>query len=164
MSAWPVQAVSRESTSAIATAAEPPSYDGFGAWHVRLGLWSALLGLCSGATGILLNHRATLRLRLPLAETTRSTVQLVLPADRPETGDAFATWACDALAPPGALPTAVGERLVEHARAILAGLDAIRWVANAAHGLERGRVRLSAFPTVVATFLPPLLRCVPPFG
>ena len=53
---------------------------------------------------------------------------------------------------------------MEHAGAILAGLDAIRWAANAAHGLERGRVRPAAFPTVFATFLPPLLRRVPPFG
>lgn len=59
--------------------------------HTWLGLWGAVLGLCFGATGILLNHRATLR--LPLVETTRSTFRLALPAERPETIDAFAAWA-----------------------------------------------------------------------
>ena len=58
----------------------------------------------------------------------------------------------------GAVPTAVGERVVEHAREVLAGLDAVRRAADAARGLERGRLRLAAFPTIFATLLPPLLR------
>lgn len=58
----------------------------------------------------------------------------------------------------GATPTAAGVRVAEHARAVLAGLNAIRQEADAARGLERGRLRLAAFQTVFATLLPPLLR------
>ena len=63
--------------------------------HVWLGLWGALLGMGFGATGILLNHRAVLR--LPVAQTARSAMQLPLPDPRPETPDAFAAWARAAL-------------------------------------------------------------------
>ena len=47
--------------------------------HLYVGLWGALLGLLFGATGILLNHRALLK--LPLASPQQLVAQLSL-ADR----------------------------------------------------------------------------------
>ena len=58
----------------------------------------------------------------------------------------------------GATLTAVGEEIVAQARQVLSAMDAIRRVADAAQGLEHGRIRVGAFPTVFATLLPPLLR------
>ncbi|APE45806.1 LysR family transcriptional regulator (plasmid) [Sulfitobacter alexandrii] len=58
----------------------------------------------------------------------------------------------------GAVATAVGEEVVREARAVLAGLDAIRRKADAAAGIEQGKLRLAAFPSVFSTLLPPLLR------
>jgi DNA-binding transcriptional LysR family regulator len=54
--------------------------------------------------------------------------------------------------------TAFGERALEHARAALAHLEAIRHAAAEASGQETGALRLAAFPSVFATVLPPLLR------
>lgn len=54
--------------------------------------------------------------------------------------------------------TAFGERVLEHARAALGHLDAIRKAAAEAAGEEDGSLRLAAFPSVFATVLPPLLR------
>lgn len=54
--------------------------------------------------------------------------------------------------------TALGEGVAEEAREVAARLDAIRARADAARGLQRGRVRLAAFPSILATLLPPLLR------
>ena len=54
--------------------------------------------------------------------------------------------------------TAFGERALEHARAALAHLEAIRREAAEATGEDSGPVRIAAFPSVFATILPPLLR------
>ena len=54
--------------------------------------------------------------------------------------------------------TAFGEHALEHARAALAHLEAIRRAAAEASGQETGALRLAAFPSVFATVLPPLLR------
>lgn len=54
--------------------------------------------------------------------------------------------------------TAFGERALDHARAALAHLEAIRQEAAQASGEEEGSIRLAAFPSVFATVLPPLLR------
>lgn len=45
--------------------------------HLYVGLWGAALGLLFGATGILLNHRAVLK--IPVEKTVQTTVQLQLP-------------------------------------------------------------------------------------
>lgn len=58
--------------------------------HLYVGLWGAILGLLFGATGILLNHRAILK--IPVEKTVQRTVQLTLPAHRPETPEALAAW------------------------------------------------------------------------
>lgn len=54
--------------------------------------------------------------------------------------------------------TAFGERALDHARAALVHLEAIRNEAAEATGEEAGSVRIAAFPSVFATVLPPLLR------
>lgn len=55
-------------------------------------------------------------------------------------------------------PTALGGEVVEHARAMLSSLTAIQQLADGARGLQRGRIRVAAFPSVFALLLPPLLR------
>ena len=45
--------------------------------HGWIGLWGAALGLVFGVTGILLNHRAILK--IPAAQSQESTVQIELP-------------------------------------------------------------------------------------
>jgi DNA-binding transcriptional LysR family regulator len=54
--------------------------------------------------------------------------------------------------------TAFGERTLAHAREACSRLDAIRAEAAEATGTEKGSLRIAAFPSVFATFLPPLLR------
>jgi len=56
------------------------------------------------------------------------------------------------------VPTAVGLQVVDHARAMLATLEQIQSVADAAKGLSRGSIRLASFPVVLQAVLPPLLR------
>lgn len=45
--------------------------------HLYVGLWGALFGLLFGATGLILNHRAILK--IPVEKTVVTTVQLNLP-------------------------------------------------------------------------------------
>ncbi|MER0784312.1 LysR family transcriptional regulator [Pseudomonas aeruginosa] len=54
--------------------------------------------------------------------------------------------------------TALGEQVIEHARAMLERLDAIRVLADDSRGLSGGRIRLASFPSVISTLLPSLLR------
>lgn len=63
--------------------------------HGWIGLWGAVLGLLFGATGILLNHRAVLK--IPAAQTQESTVQLPLPQPAPPDPKAMAAWLADSL-------------------------------------------------------------------
>ncbi|AWN50327.1 LysR family transcriptional regulator [Methylobacterium sp. 17Sr1-1] len=58
----------------------------------------------------------------------------------------------------GVALTALGERVLHHAKAVASHLDAIRREARASGGDETGSLRLAAFPSVFATVLPPLLR------
>lgn len=58
--------------------------------HLYLGLWGALLGLLFGATGILLNHRAVMK--IPVEKTVQTTAQLPLPADGFATPGQMADW------------------------------------------------------------------------
>ena len=51
-------------------------------------------------------------------------------------------------------PTAFGEQVLGHARAMLAEFDAIRALSATAHGLHGGRIRLASFPSVLASVLP----------
>lgn len=54
--------------------------------------------------------------------------------------------------------TALGERVVQQARAMVASFDAIRLLAAEGKGLNRGRIRFASFPSVISTVLPPLMR------
>lgn len=54
--------------------------------------------------------------------------------------------------------TALGERVVEQARAMVSSFDAIRALASQGKGLASGRIRLASFPSVISTVLPPLVR------
>lgn len=82
-------------TPSAASALDPRSGRGvFLKWlrktHAWIGLWGAALGLLFGATGILLNHRAILK--IPAAQVQETTVQLALPNPAPADANAMAAW------------------------------------------------------------------------
>lgn len=59
--------------------------------HLYVGLWGAVLGLLFGASGILLNHRAVLK--IPVEKTVQKTVQVSLPAGSSfETPERMSEW------------------------------------------------------------------------
>ena len=58
--------------------------------HGWIGLWGAALGLLFGVTGILLNHRAILK--IPAAQVQETTLQLPLPHPAPSDAQALADW------------------------------------------------------------------------
>lgn len=58
--------------------------------HLWFGLWGAALGCMFGATGIVLNHRAVLK--IPVTKTVQHSAQLVLPPDTEKTMAAMAAW------------------------------------------------------------------------
>ena len=58
--------------------------------HAWLGLWGAALGILFGVTGILLNHRGTLKINA--AKTDRIERELSLPDPKPENIEMFAEW------------------------------------------------------------------------
>lgn len=58
--------------------------------HAWLGLWGVALALLFGSTGILLNHRATMK--IPAAKVKQSVIQFVLPEPRPADAPALARW------------------------------------------------------------------------
>lgn len=58
--------------------------------HLYLGLWGAVLGLLFGATGILLNHRAILK--IPVEKTVQTTVQLPLPEQKFSGPEDMSAW------------------------------------------------------------------------
>lgn len=58
--------------------------------HLYVGLWGAVLGLLFGITGILLNHRAIMK--IPVEKTVQSTAQLPLPAQPFRTPDELSNW------------------------------------------------------------------------
>lgn len=54
--------------------------------------------------------------------------------------------------------TAFGQGALDHARAVVAHLEAIRKEAAETIGEKAGSLRIAAFPSIFATVLPPLLR------
>ncbi len=64
--------------------------------HSWIGLWGAALGLLFGTSGILLNHRAVMK--IPAVQTQESTVQLPLPSPAPADAEAMAAWLQHSLA------------------------------------------------------------------
>jgi hypothetical protein len=94
--------VSRESVHSASTATAPAAAMPrrrsrravFLTWlrktHLYVGLWGAVLGLLFGITGILMNHRAILKLPVELA--TQHTAQLPLPARVFDSPQDMAVW------------------------------------------------------------------------
>lgn len=64
--------------------------------HLYVGLWGAALGLLFGVTGLLLNHRAIMK--IPVEKTVQKSVQLTLPERAFATPDDLSAWLQDALA------------------------------------------------------------------
>lgn len=58
--------------------------------HLYVGLWGAALGLLFGVTGILLNHRAIMK--IPVEKTVLKTVQLPLPERDFGSPEEMAAW------------------------------------------------------------------------
>ncbi len=58
--------------------------------HAWVGLWGAALGLLFGISGILLNHRAVMK--IPAAKMEQSQVELALPTPLPVDAKALALW------------------------------------------------------------------------
>jgi uncharacterized protein len=63
--------------------------------HGWIGLWGATLGLLFGSSGILLNHRAVMK--IDAARSQESTVQLPLPQPAPQSAQDMAEWLRDYL-------------------------------------------------------------------
>lgn len=59
-------------------------------FHIWVGLWGAMLGLLFGLSGILLNHRAIMK--IPAAKMQESNVQLVIPNPVPDSAKEMADW------------------------------------------------------------------------
>lgn len=59
-------------------------------WHGWIGLWGAVIGLLFGVSGVLLNHRALLK--LPLPPPQESSAQLTLPDTPPDNARALVAW------------------------------------------------------------------------
>lgn len=57
--------------------------------------------------------------------------------------------------------TALGAQVVEHARTMLGGLQAIRALADDNQGVSGARIRLATFPSIIWTLLPALRRDFP---
>jgi hypothetical protein len=58
--------------------------------HLYVGLWGAALGLLFGATGILLNHRAIMK--IPVEKTVQRSAQLPLPAHGFTSPEQMSAW------------------------------------------------------------------------
>lgn len=58
--------------------------------HAWLGVWGAIMGLLFGATGILLNHRAVLK--IPAGHVEESTVQIAVAAGRLQKPHDLGLW------------------------------------------------------------------------
>lgn len=63
--------------------------------HLYVGLWGAVLGLLFGVTGILLNHRAIMK--IPVQKTVQRTAQLALGGKTFASPDEMAAWLRDEL-------------------------------------------------------------------
>jgi len=63
--------------------------------HGWIGLWGAALGLLFGTSGVLLNHRAVMK--IPAAQSQESTFHLPLPDPAPADAQAMADWLQQAL-------------------------------------------------------------------
>jgi hypothetical protein len=94
------RSIESPSVRAVAPAASRSRRATFLKWlrkmHGWIGLWGAALGLLFGGSGILLNHRAVLK--IAAVQTEESTVQLPLPSPAPADAEAMAAWLQQSLA------------------------------------------------------------------
>lgn len=58
--------------------------------HAWVGLWGAAMGLLFGVSGVLLNHRAVMK--IPAAQMQQSQIELALPEPPPANAKALALW------------------------------------------------------------------------
>ena len=58
--------------------------------HAWVGLWGAAMGLLFGVSGVLLNHRAVMK--IPAVQMEQSQVELPLPVPPPANAKALALW------------------------------------------------------------------------
>lgn len=95
--------------------------------HGWIGLWGAVLGLLFGTTGVLLNHRAVMK--MPAARTEERSLQLETPAPAPASAAALADWVRDELR----IAERAGRVREEPARAVAWGerelIQPARWTA-----------------------------------
>ena len=86
--------------------------------HLYVGLWGAVFGLLFGATGILLNHRAILK--IPVTQTIPSSAQLTLPAHDFSSPEEMSAWLQNELnfipAAPAAVKSHPAKRVVWDSR------------------------------------------------
>ncbi len=88
--------------------------------HSWIGLWGAVLGLLFGTSGILLNHRAVMK--IPAAQSQESNVQLSLPDPAPENVNDLAKWVQQQLA----LEQAASRKKEEPSRTVAWGDKALK--------------------------------------
>jgi uncharacterized protein len=84
--AFPSRFVPRTRASVVA---RDRVLDWIRAAHLWIGLWGAMLGLMFGVTGLLMNHRAVLRIPVHESETTHTVVRIPSPFETP---DQLTTW------------------------------------------------------------------------
>jgi hypothetical protein len=96
--------------------------------HGWIGLWGAALGLLFGTSGILLNHRAVMK--IPAVQNQESTVQIALSSPAPADADAMAEWLQRSLA----LTVEASKVKAERARPVAWGDQSVtqpaRWSAS----------------------------------
>jgi hypothetical protein len=96
--------------------------------HGWIGLWGAALGLVFGASGILLNHRAVLK--IAAVQTQESSIQVPLPSPVPASAQAMAAWLQQSLP----LSSAPSKVKAEPARPVAWGAKSLtqpaRWSAS----------------------------------
>jgi hypothetical protein len=85
--------------------------------HLYVGLWGAVLGMLFGVTGILLNHRAILK--IPVEKTVQRTAQLALPEKTLNSPEEMAAWLKTELQFPSAQAAQVKRQPGTHATGAL---------------------------------------------
>lgn len=129
--------------------------------HAWLGFWGAALALLFGATGILLNHRAVLK--IPAAKIEHSVIQISLPNEKPANAQSLAVWLQGELGvdrPPVLVKTEPAQTVVWNGQAVQQpqmwriffaspqrGFNAEYWTGNAFVTVKRQDPNLFAFLT-----------------
>ena len=129
--------------------------------HAWVGLWGAALGLLFGISGILLNHRAVMK--IPAAQMEQSQIELALPSPPPANAKALALWLQAQLSidrepnkistEPAKAVTWAGQRLLQPSlwrvdfHSPQRSVSAEYWVGNAYVSVKRQDANVFAFIT-----------------